>query len=232
MATIACIPARLESTRLPQKLLRKVGGKTVLWWTVQRVCDSKLFDAVYVIVDTPQLTNALPAQVHCIVENRTCCSGTDRISLAASQLPPEADWIVNIQGDEPMITNETLAAIVQPVSTPMATCVAPITPQEAQSPHRVKCVFDQQSKALYFSRAPIPYGAKTQYGHCGIYGFEPKLLKKWHTLRATPLQKSENLEQLKALEHGYAIHVHTVTHAYRGIDTAEDLAFFQEYCRG
>ena len=166
----------------------------------------------------------------CELTPETCVSGTDRIAYAARHW--DAAAIVNIQGDEPLIDPDAVAAIathlVQHPDDEMVTLAAPISPADFADPNVVKVVCDRHGRALYFSRSPIPYPRRRDAAgplqHVGIYGYRKDSLLKLASLEPTPLERSESLEQLRALENGIRIRVLEVESSEPGVDTPEDLA--------
>ncbi|MBE0496524.1 MAG: 3-deoxy-manno-octulosonate cytidylyltransferase [Campylobacterales bacterium] len=226
------IPARLQSTRFPQKILAPIHGIPMVIATAKRVQE---VDRVAIATDAPEVV-AL-AKRHGFEAVLTCDthqSGTDRINEAANALGLGAEEIIlNVQGDEPFIEPENVAALFQKVRDlshlpwAMASCFKAITPEEATDPNLVKVVLNHADQALYFSRSPIPYDRdKTgvpYWGHLGLYGFTRATLSAFCALPSAPLEHTEKLEQLRALYHGHAIHMVKVASQSFGIDTAEDL---------
>jgi 3-deoxy-manno-octulosonate cytidylyltransferase (CMP-KDO synthetase) len=239
--SIACvIPARLNSTRFPRKLLEKAHGKTVLERTFEQASKCSLIDHLFVATDSEEIGNhvvQLGGQV--IWTSPDCQNGTERICEALSKTPDlqKSSLIINIQGDHPCTQPETLTAIIKilesdPVAV-MSTAVTKInTLSEYLSPHTVKCVFDKSQNALYFSRSPIPYFAQNQpiqgYAHIGVYCYKTPFLQKHFLKETTFLQKSEDLEQLKVLENGNRIKIAVVEEMILGIDTPQDLEKLKE----
>jgi len=237
--TIACvIPARLNSSRFPGKLLSKAQGKTVLQRTFERASQCSLLDALYVATDHEEIAShirTLGGQV--IWTSSAPKDGTERICEAIqnhSELK-KASYIVNLQGDHPCTEPSTIESIVKalqkdPIAC-MSTAATPIrTTEEFSSPHIVKCVFDKEGNALYFSRSPIPYGNQEMaYAHIGIYCYRTSFFNTLLKQESTPLQKAENLEQLKVLEWGQRIKVVIVNEKTLSVDTPQDLVKLEEY---
>ncbi|MFD2366107.1 3-deoxy-manno-octulosonate cytidylyltransferase [Pseudoduganella sp. GCM10020061] len=241
MAFTVIIPARLASTRLPNKPLADLGGKPMVVRVAER---AQLSGATRIVVatDHPDIEAACCAHgVEVCMTRADHPSGTDRIAEVAQQLGLGADEvIVNLQGDEPLIDPALLAAaaaLVQP-GVPMATCAHPIAdPAEVFNPNVVKVVLDKQGRALYFSRATIPWHrdafAKSTstlppgyapLRHIGLYAYSAAFLQQYPTLEPAPLEQVEALEQLRVLWHGYPIAVHITPDAPgAGVDTPEDL---------
>lgn len=244
---VVIIPARLASTRLPNKALADLGGAPMVVRVAQRAAES---GATQVVVATDHVEIQAACQQHGIAVRMTRAdhaSGTDRIAevAAALQLAPDA-VVVNVQGDEPLIDPELIAATaacIQP-GVSMATAAHAIS-DAAQlfDPNVVKVVLDQSGRALYFSRAAIPWDrdqfAQAQhtlapgYGalrHIGLYAYRNAFLQAYPTLAPSPLEQSEALEQLRALWHGHSIAVHIAAKAPAGgVDTAEDLQRVRRY---
>ena len=241
MAFIVIIPARLASTRLPNKPLADLGGKPM----VVRVAEqAQLSGAVRVIVATDHEDIRAACAAHGVEVCMTRAdhpSGTDRIAEVARtlELPPDA-VVVNLQGDEPLIDPALLAACASHISAavPMATCAHPLHDMaDAFNPNVVKVVLDKANRALYFSRATIPWHrdgfAQSRENlpqgyvplrHIGLYAYSNAFLQAYPQLSASPLEAIEALEQLRVLWHGYAIAVHVTDSApAAGVDTPEDL---------
>ncbi|MEZ5047513.1 MAG: 3-deoxy-manno-octulosonate cytidylyltransferase [Chitinophagaceae bacterium] len=227
---VALIPARYASTRFPAKLLKKLHGKSILQRTYERVIASELFDDVIVVCDDDRLEQEI-TQIGGKVYRSTkeYESGSDRIAEVAQQL--DADIIVNIQGDEPFIEKEAMQKVTLLFSNPqveVASLVIPISDKEKiQNPNCVKVVLDAEQRALYFSRAPIPFNRdqsehSVAYQHVGIYAYRKEALLKFTSLPVSYLEKVEKLENLRMLENGMAIYMDIVTHVGISIDTEED----------
>ncbi|MBE3028170.1 3-deoxy-manno-octulosonate cytidylyltransferase [Janthinobacterium sp. GW458P] len=247
MAFIVIIPARLASTRLPNKPLADLGGKPM----VVRVAEqAALSGAARVIVATDHASIRDACAAHGVEVCMTRAdhpSGTDRIAEVARTLalPPDA-VVVNLQGDEPLIDPALLAACAAQISAavPMATCAHPLHDVgDAFNPNVVKVVLDKNGRALYFSRATIPWHrdgfAQSRENlpqgyvplrHIGLYAYSNAFLQTYPGLSASPLEAIEALEQLRVLWHGYAIAVHVTDSApAAGVDTPEDLARVQAH---
>ncbi len=235
MATACVIPARLNSTRFPGKLLKTAAGKTVLQHTFEKASLCKDLDAVFVATDSDEIADhihSLGGQV--IWTTPDCQNGTMRIyeAFQKEKKLQEASYIVGLQGDHPLTQSETISAILHALKSDshanMSTAVTKIDSYEDfLSPHIVKCVFDQNQYALYFSRSPIPYHTNNQeliaYGHIGIYCYKSAFLKDFFSFPTSPLQKIEDLEQLKVLENGRSVKITVVKEKILGIDIPQDL---------
>jgi 3-deoxy-manno-octulosonate cytidylyltransferase (CMP-KDO synthetase) len=247
MSFTVIIPARLASTRLPNKPLADIGGKPMVVRVAERAAQS---GAEQVIVATDHADIVAACHKHGIAVQLTRAdhpSGTDRIAevAAAIGLDPRA-VVVNVQGDEPLIDPALISATAALISAdvPMATAAHPISDmQEAFNPNVVKVVLDKFSRALYFSRAPIPWhrdgfaqsrevmpDGYQPLRHIGLYAFANGFLQSYPLLAACPLEQVEALEQLRVLWHGYPIAVHITDEApAAGVDTAEDLARVRQF---
>ncbi len=233
---LAVIPARFASTRFPGKIIAPLAGKPLVCHTYARTCDARLLSSVVVAVDHPDVRKAVEAHgIPVIMTRNDHPSGTDRIAeVAASQ---NADIIVNVQGDEPLIDPNTIDEAVQALldnpDVPMATARRAIgDPEEIQDPNLVKVVCDERGRALYFSRFPIPFVRDVRPGeepescrwqHIGLYAYRRDFLIQYSQWPQTPLERLEKLEQLRVLEHGYPIAVVDTQYRSVGVDTPEDL---------
>ncbi|WP_104707443.1 3-deoxy-manno-octulosonate cytidylyltransferase [Helicobacter ailurogastricus] len=222
------IPARLESTRFPRKLLVPIQGVPMVVATAR---NAQKVDEVVVACDDALLLRACEDfNIKAILTNKAHTSGTDRCAQACTLLNlPEQTPVLNLQGDEPFLEPEIIATLLQESQkTPfMHTCIKEISPKEAQDPNVVKVVLGIDNRALYFSRAPIPYGRDEQHhsflGHIGLYGFRAHTLLEFCALPKSPLEDIEKLEQLRALYHHKAITTSLVETKSVGIDTLQDL---------
>ncbi len=237
MAVLAVIPARLQSTRLPEKPLAAIAGKPMVVHVLERAARAASVDRVVVATDDARVEQAVRAcggeAVRTGNHHRT---GTERVAeVAAMPAFRDFDLVLNVQGDEPLVEPEAIDACVKATRTDGAdigTVMAPLDdPRELASPAVVKVVVDARGFALYFSRAPIPYvrdaavdGASRPRRHVGLYGYRRASLARLATLPPSPLEKAEVLEQLRAMENGLRIHVEAVREAHGGVDTPEDLA--------
>lgn len=234
MKIIAVIPARYASTRFPAKLMQDLGGKTVIRRTYEAAVKTNLFDDVFVVTDSELIYNEIISvggkAIRSIKEHE---SGSDRIAEAVENL--DVDIVVNVQGDEPFINKEPLAAVLEVFRNDakqeidLASLMREITDWEViENPNNVKVIVDQNGLALYFSRAVIPYPREKNVGvryfqHIGIYAFRKKALLDFYKLPMKSLEASEKLEQLRYLEYGKKIKMVETTHVGIGIDTPEDL---------
>ena len=235
--TAIIIPARYGSSRLEGKPLLKVAGKSVIQWVYEKAQQSKLADMILVATDDTRIFDEVKSfggEVEMTSVNHKC--GSDRIMEVVSR-HPEIAYICNLQGDEPLIKPESIDEVIKNVkeddNADISTLVRVLTDvEEINNPNLVKCVRDINGFALYFSRSKIPFerntGIATFYGHLGIYGYKRKALESMTTLAQTPLEKTESLEQLRALENGMKIKTSVVDFVPVGIDTREDLEKFKQ----
>jgi 3-deoxy-manno-octulosonate cytidylyltransferase (CMP-KDO synthetase) len=243
LATVAVVPARYQSTRLPGKPLLDLAGLPMIARVYDRVRATPGLDRVMVATDDERVHAAMVKHggaSACRMTRVDHRSGTDRLAEVAATL--DCDLVVNVQGDEPLIEPEVIAEAIAPFasdpSLEMSTLCRRIDdPLEFQNPHLVKVVRDRDGFALYFSRAPIPYHryAPTDspsglyaFKHIGLYVYRRATLLKLASLPPTPLEEAESLEQLRALEHGIRIKTVETRHDSIGVDTPEDLARVRE----
>ena len=234
--TAIIIPARYGSSRLEGKPLIEVGGKPIIQWVYEKAQQAKLADIVIVATDDERIFNAVKqfgGNVEMTSADHQC--GSDRIREVADR-HPEFSYIVNLQGDEPLIKPESIDSIIKNIKedekADISTLIRVIKDEdEINNPNLVKCVIDNNGFALYFSRSKIPFerkaGIATFYGHLGIYGYKRNALFKMTEAAQTPLERTESLEQLRALETGMKIKTTVVDFVPVGIDTLEDLAKFK-----
>lgn len=235
---IGCIiPARYESTRLPGKPLRMIHGKTLIRRVYERASLAKVPDAVLVATDHKEIEKeVLSFGGVPVMTSPDCPTGTDRLAEVI-EVHPEFDIIVNVQGDEPLIDPDVIDRLAECLAgrpdLDMATVATPLKEEEYNDPSCVKVVVSQKGEALYFSRSLIPYPrhdfAAPPLKHVGIYAYRRDFLSAYAKMAQTPLEKTESLEQLRALEMGYKIGVIQEKTADIGIDTPEDLAKAEAY---
>lgn len=237
MLRTACIlPARLEASRLPRKLLLKRSGKYVIQHVYERIQSLGVARVVIATDSEEILAAAGEFGAEALLTDPGHQSGTDRVAEAARLLDdPSLELIVNVQGDEPEIDPEHVRRLIEAMERgdPMGTLAEPLDPDDWGRPQVVKLVLDAQGYALYFSRAPIPDGAQAPESpvqalrHVGVYAFQPAFLQAFCKLAPAPLERAERLEQLRALYHGHKIRVAVVeASGARGIDTPEDYERF------
>jgi 3-deoxy-manno-octulosonate cytidylyltransferase (CMP-KDO synthetase) len=227
---VGAIPARYGSTRLPGKPLLPINGRPMIEHVYARVARARGLDRVVVLTDDERIARAVEGfGGEWEMTPADCASGTDRIAWAARRWKAAA--VINIQGDEPLIDPEEVSRIAEHLAAnpgdPVVTLATPATAEEMGNPNAVKVVLARDGAALYFSRSPIPFprheGGFAPLKHLGIYGYQRDALLRLAGLPPTPLERSESLEQLRALENGIAIRVLTVERGSFGVDTAEDL---------
>jgi len=227
------IPARYASTRFPGKPLADVAGKPMVVRVCERAAASGA-DAVHVATDDERIADAVRSHGHRVVmTSERHASGTDRIAEAAAKLGlADADIVVNVQGDEPVIpprlVHDVARRLAERPDAAMSTACHPIhDAAAAASPNVVKVVLDAKGDALYFSRARIPFPREpgaTVYRHAGIYAYSVGFLKAFAALPVAPLEQAEALEQLRALWHGHRIAlVVSAEEIPPGVDTPQDL---------
>jgi len=229
MKAIAAIPARLASTRLPRKMLREIAGKPLIGFVYEAVRSSPLLSNVIVATDSDEIMEACRQHGwNAQMTSSSHRSGTERVHEISSR--EAADVYVNVQGDEPLVRAEHIAALLQVMKSPQAqvgTLMTPATAEDIPNPNAVKVVVERNGKALYFSRATIPFDRDRAhpryYKHLGLYAYRKEALDKFVSLPESTLEKSERLEQLRFLEHGIAIYVGETGFDSIGVDTEEDL---------
>lgn len=235
MRVLGVIPARLGSTRLPNKPLQSLAGEPLITRVIERVLEHGLIGELVVATDSPRVVQvAERSGVRAVLTDDGHQTGTDRVAEVAARSEFAAfDTIVNIQGDEPFLTREALAGALGRVEQgdDIGTAAAPLDPALAGDPSRVKVVTDARGRALYFSRAMIPHRREPDdssdglyWQHLGIYAFTRAALARWVTLPPCEAELAERLEQLRALHNGLTIGVARLQEpALPGVDTAEDL---------
>ncbi len=232
--TVIIIPARYSSTRLCGKLLKEVNSKPIIQWVWEAAKQSKLAQEVIIATDSELILNkAKEFGANAEMTSSEHKSGSDRICEVAKR-HNEYDYILNMQGDEPQITPQVIDLAIETLiesNCDISTLVRQITDvEQIQDPNCVKCVFDNDFNALYFSRCPIPYernkGEAKYYAHIGIYGYKRESLIKMTSLTQSDLEKAESLEQLRALKNGMKIKVALTNLNPIGIDTQQDLDKF------
>ncbi len=229
---LGVIPARLASTRLPRKVLRTIAGKPMLAWVYEAARACPQLNHVLIATDSEEVAtlcreNNWPVQL----TSPDLPSGTDRVHAVAQQIP--ADIYVNIQGDEPLLQPQHLTALLRPFAQPqveVSTLKVLCTPENINNPNAVKVVTANDGRALYFSRATIPFdrdpghnSAPQYWKHLGLYAYRKSALERFPTLPFRTLEQAEKLEQLRFLENNINIYVEPTDHDTIGVDTEEDL---------
>ncbi len=227
---LGVIPARLSSTRLKEKLLIKVRGKPILEWTYNGAKSSKKLDRIMIATDSERIKDVAQSfGAEVVLTPSEISSGTDRVAYVAER-SPEYKYIINIQGDEPLITGEIVDAVVDMLTNPpypqIATIASPTLHEyETESSDTVKVVVRDDGYAMYFSRYPVPFGNRTKLKHIGIYGYERETLLNLVKLSPPEIEKNERLEQLRALYYGIGIMVKVMHEAseLHSLDNEYDL---------
>jgi 3-deoxy-manno-octulosonate cytidylyltransferase (CMP-KDO synthetase) len=243
MKTVCIIPARLQSTRLPRKLLLTTTGKPLLQYAWETACRCPEFHDVVIATDSEEIADVVLKFGGRAELTGSHNSGTDRIAEVARRCFHDAEAIVNLQGDEPELDPAVVTQLVRRLRQPgcqMATVAAPMRSAEmVKDPNCVKVVMDDGGRALYFSRSPIPFSRDVPLEHffadtatppwllhIGLYAYRRDFLLKLTSLPPAPLEQLEKLEQLRALHAGAEIGVAVVEHSAVGIDTPQDYAAF------
>ena len=239
MKILCVIPARYASTRLPGKPLADIVGKPMIQHVYERSAQATIPQQVVVATDDEKVFQAVQQFGGKVVmtssEHQT---GTDRLAEVASKYA-EVDVIINVQGDEPLIDPKVIDELAQEflndTTLQMASVMSIMDTEDYQNPNAVKVVTDLNNNALYFSRSLLPYprvaGKANVYKHIGIYAYKKDFLLKFAKLEPTPLEQSESLEQLRALENGYKIKMIKTKSKFIGVDSIEDLQTVNELLR-
>lgn len=235
---LCVIPARLKSTRLAEKALQEINGKPMIQMTYEAACQCPHLSNVIVATDSDRIAAVITGiGGEVAMTPGDIQTGSDRVAFVAKD-HPEADVIINLQGDEPLIKPEMLSELCEPFSQDpkpqMATLAYKLLPEEFDDPNFVKVIRDIHHNAIYFSRCPIPYPRSdsprdTTLHHMGIYAYTREFLTIYTQLPQTSLEKAESLEQLRAIEHGYKIYVKETQHRTLEVNTPEELAAVRAY---
>lgn len=236
---VAILPARWGSSRFPGKPLAMICGKSLIQRAYESLLASRSLDCVAVATDdTRIMDHVLDFGGHCIMTSAHCANGTERVGEAVLSTFPSAEIIVNVQGDEPCISAETVDSLVHKLlAFPHIHVTTPVMvtkdPEEIYTNHKVKCVFDKHGRVLYFSRSTIPHPFKDPapvfYLHMGAYAFRRKALFDYIRSSPTTLSQVEDLEQLRILEHGGEMHVCVTEKASPSVDYPEDINKVEKY---
>ena len=227
---VGVIPARLGSTRLSRKVLREIAGRPMVEWVWRAVAACSLMETVVVATDSEEVAAVCRDRgVPVTMTSPDCPSGSDRVREVAQQI--DADIYVNIQGDEPTLTPDffpPLLSLFERSEVEVATLAVSCALDEIADPNAVKVVTALDGRALYFSRATIPYdrdgaGFSGYRKHLGIYAYRKAALQRFAALPPSPLEKTERLEQLRLLENGMALYVAEAPRDTVGVDTEADL---------
>jgi 3-deoxy-manno-octulosonate cytidylyltransferase (CMP-KDO synthetase) len=235
MRVLGVIPARLGSTRLPNKPLQLLAGEPLITRVIQHVVDLGLVEELVVATDSQMIAQVVErAGVRAVLTHDGHLAGTDRVAECAARAEFAGfDVVANVQGDEPFLPRAALAGAIARVGQgdDVGTAAAPLAPEHAADPSRVKVVTDARGRALYFSRAAIPRRREATdpadglyWQHLGLYVYTRAALAKWVAALPSPAERAEHLEQLRALHCGLTIGVARLTEpALPGVDTPDDL---------
>jgi 3-deoxy-manno-octulosonate cytidylyltransferase (CMP-KDO synthetase) len=229
MNNVAIIPARLASTRMPRKMLREIGGKPLIGWVYEAVCASPLLSEAIIATDSEEILEVCRRHGwNARMTSSDHRSGTERVHEVSNSVA--ADVYINVQGDEPLTRSEhiaTLLEVMKDSAVLVGTVKTPCASHEIENPGAVKVVTESGGRALYFSRAAIPFdrdGNKPQYfKHLGFYAYRKSALDFFVSQPESALEKSERLEQLRFLENGISIYVGETPFDSVSVDTEEDL---------
>ncbi len=232
---VGVIPARLDSQRLPGKVLLKIGEKAMVQWVFERARRSPLLSELFVATDSEKVQKYCADQGIAVMMTGQHSSGTDRLHEVMERT--KGDIYVNIQGDEPTIRPDHIELLLRPIlhkKAEVTTLKVAMDAQTALDPDIVKVVTDNHDRALYFSRFPIPFdrnaqGASQFYKHIGLYGYTRSALDLFHHLPQSSLELTERLEQLRYLENGIPILVSETPYDTIGVDTEADLVKAAEF---
>jgi len=240
MKSICVIPARYSSTRLPGKPLKDICGRPMICRVWERASRAKSVTEVIVATDDERILSAVEKNFgRAMMTRADHKTGTDRLAEVAEKFS-DAEVVVNVQGDEPLIESslidELVALFVADKNLQMATVATELTDaDEMKNPNNVKVVLDKNNDALYFSRSLIPFprnaGKSKIFKHIGIYAYRRNFLLAYAKMEPTPLEQSESLEQLRALENGFKIRVIKSSCKFIGVDTEEDLKLVNKIYR-
>jgi 3-deoxy-manno-octulosonate cytidylyltransferase (CMP-KDO synthetase) len=237
MKTIAVVPARLASTRLPRKMLREIAGKPLVGWVYEAVRSSPLLSDVIVATDSDEILESCRKHGWKVqMTSATHRSGTERVHEISNSVT--ADVYVNVQGDEPLVRPEQIATLIEVMNDPtvhVGTVKTPCPSEEIRNPNAVKVVTALDGRALYFSRATIPFDRDNTgppyFKHLGLYAYRKAALDLFVSRPESALEKTERLEQLRFLENGIPIYVGETPYDSVGVDTEEDLQRVAEILR-
>ena len=239
LKVLGVIPARLASTRLTRKVLREIAGEPMVSWVYRAARACSRLDDVLIATDSAEVLSFAESRGYrAAMTPAECASGTDRVYAVAQSI--EADIYVNIQGDEPLLRPEHLDALLGPMTRPeveVTTLATRCSPDQVHNPNAVKVVAAANGRALYFSRATLPYDRDNVGGfayrkHLGIYAYRKNALKRFPGLLPSSLEAAEKLEQLRFLENGIDVYVADTPYDTIGVDTEEDLRRVEEILRG
>jgi len=240
MKSVIVIPARYGATRFPGKSLARIQGRPMIQWVWEAACRSRLTEQVLVATDDDRIADtAATFGADVVMTKKSHRSGTDRMAEVADKV--SAQLYVNVQGDEPLLSpgavDDLIRAMMESPRVPIGTLAHQIESEaEWRSPEVVKVVCNRHREALYFSRSPLPFQrafdpATRMLRHVGIYAFRARALATFVSLKPSPLELAESLEQLRALEHGMVIQVIETKYRCLGVDTPADLQGVEKLLR-
>ena len=238
MNIICVIPARYKSSRFIGKPLALILDKPMIYWVYNAISEITEISQVYVATDDERIYQEVEKFGGNAVMTGECSCGTERVYEACKDL--DFDIVLNIQGDEPMISKELVLDLMSAFQDPevyMATLKKKIdSDKEINDPNIAKVITDHKQNALYFSRSTIPYNREqrkdiTYYKHIGVYAYTKDFIGKYVQLPGTPLETAEELEQLRAIEHGYNIRVIETQHQSIGVDLPEHIPIVEQYLK-
>lgn len=230
LGVLGVIPARLASTRLPRKVLREIAGRPLLAWVYQAALQCAELDRVVIATDADEVMRLCEREGWpCEMTSPELASGTDRLHAVAQRIL--AEIYVNVQGDEPMLRPEHVRALLRPFRdrhVDVTTLKVRCTEENVRNPNAVKVVTAADGRALYFSRATIPFdrdgrGGAAYWKHIGLYAYRRAALERFPALAPSLLEATERLEQLRFLENGLSVYVEPTEIDTVGVDTEEDL---------
>lgn len=231
---ITVIPARYQSSRFPGKPLALILGKPMIQWVYEKVKMVPEISEVYVATDDQRIYDAVKKFGGNVIMTGECACGSERVYQACEEI--EADIVLNIQGDEPMIKIEMIHDLISAFNdsdVQMATLKKEITvKEEIENPNIAKIITDSENNAIYFSRSTIPFNRDRAedvkyYKHIGVYGYTKEFLKKFVSLPQSSLEIAEQLEQLRAIQNGYKIHVVETQYQSIGVDLLEHISIVE-----
>ena len=233
MNILAVIPSRYGSSRFPGKPLARICGKPMIQWVYERVKGVNEIEEVFVATDDERILKVVDTFGGKAVMTGECACGTDRVYEASKDL--DANIVLNIQGDEPLIKPEMIRDLIHAFDDPsvmMATLKKEMISEDVNDPNIVKVITDNNGDAVYFSRSIIPYNRDERktvryYKHIGIYGYTKEYLSKFVTLPQSELETTEKLEQLRSLEHGFKIRVVETKYQSIAVDLPEHISLIE-----
>lgn len=239
---VALIPARLASTRLPNKVLADIHGHPLIWHVWNRVSRARQLQAVYITTDSQEVQHVVEDWGgRVLMTSSECRSGTERIVECLPHLD-DAELIINVQGDEPLVDPAMLDSLVEHWEASRSDVITPVyritDPADLANPNVVKVVRSRSGDALYFSRSSVPYVRDVPHeqwlevtefwGHVGVYGYRSDVLRDYPNLPVSRLEEAEKLEQLRFLDAGYRIQTFETDYRPVAVDVAEDLERVRE----